>query len=134
MSATLKVLGVHEDEQGPYVHVRHLVPPGIGPPPRARSGGEGLTVRHGTLGYQRAGHPPRTAAPGETVAFRRGEAHRVWNAGPDVLECDGWIGPPGTLRGLFRLAAVPARVQRVLLPLIVALGRVLGWHRRFLAS
>ena len=94
----LTFLGVHEDERGPYLHVRSVVQPGEGPPMHVHHRqDEGLTVERGTIGYQRRGEEPRTAGPGESVVFRAGEVHRFWNAGEDVLECDGWVGPPGNV-------------------------------------
>ena len=34
-------------------------------------------------------------------------------------------------RSEFGIAAIPAPVQRVLFPVVLAVGRVLGWHRRY---
>ena len=159
----LTFLGVHEDERGPYVHVRNAVEPGAGPPMHVHHRqDEGLTVEQGTIGYQRNGEEPRTAGPGETVVFRAGEVHRFWNAGEDDLVCDGWIGPPENIeyfltklfaamrasggkrprlydtaflltryRSEFGMAEIPRPVQRVLFPVVLAVGRVLGWQRRF---
>ena len=159
----LTFLGVHEDERGPYIHVRNVVQPGVGPPLHVHHlQDEGLTVERGTIGYQRAGEEPRTAGPGESLVFKAGEVHRFWNAGDDVLECDGWVGPPHNFqwfltqlftsieanggarprlydaaylgsryRSEFGIAANPAPVQRVLFPVVLAVGRVLGWHRRY---
>ena len=159
----LTFLGVHEDERGTYVHVRNAVQPGDGPPMHVHHRqDEGLTVERGTIGYQRKGEEPRTAGPGETVVFRAGEVHRFWNAGDDVLECDGWIGPPDNIeyflgamfasmeagggkrpriydaaflltryRTEFGMAEIPRPVQRLLFPVVLAVGRVLGWQRRF---
>jgi quercetin dioxygenase-like cupin family protein len=56
---------------------------------------EGFTVIEGRLGYQRAGEAPRVAAPGESVEFKAGEAHRFWNAGDGTLRCSGFIEPAG---------------------------------------
>ena len=70
----LTFLGVHEDERGPYIHVRNVVEPGDGPPMHVHHRqDEGLTVERGTIGYQRQGEEPRTAGPGESVVFRAGE-------------------------------------------------------------
>ena len=159
----LTFLGVHEDERGPYLHVRNVVRPGDGPPMHVHHRqDEGLTVERGTIGYQRKGEEPRTAGPGETVVFRAGEAHRFWNAGEDVLECDGWIGPPDNIeyfltklfasmeatggkrprmydaavlltryRTEFGMTDIPQPVQRVLFPVLLGAGRLLGRHARF---
>ena len=156
-------LGVHEDERGPYVHARIVARPGAGPPMHVHHlQDEGLTVERGTVGYQCAGGPARTAGPGETVVFPAGEVHRFWNAGTEDLECDGWVGPPlnfewfltqvfastkangGTkprlydgaflltrYRTEFDLTEIPKPVQRLVFPVVVRLGRLLGWDRRF---
>lgn len=160
---TLSFLGVHEDERGPYVHVRNHVAPGGGPPMHVHHRQEeGLVVERGTLGYQRRGEEPRTAGPGETVRFKAGEAHRFWNAGEDELECDGWIAPPDNIEyfltnvfasmranggkrpGLYdtaflarryrsevAFAEIPEPVQRLVFPVVLGVGRLLGRHRRF---
>ena len=159
----LTFLGVHEDERGPYVHVRSVVQPGDGPPMHVHHRqDEGLTVEQGTIGYQRQGEEPRTAGVGETVVFRAGEVHRFWNAGEDELVCDGWVGPPDNLeyfltmmfaameanggkrprlydtaflltryRSEFGMTEIPQPVQRLLFPVVLAAGRLLGWHKRF---
>jgi mannose-6-phosphate isomerase-like protein (cupin superfamily) len=160
---TLTFLGVHEDERGPYLHVRNVVQPGYGPPMHVHHRqDEGLTVERGTIGYQRKGEQARTAGPGETVVFRAGEIHRFWNAGEDELVCDGWIGPPEHVeyfltklfasmeanggrrphlydtaflltryRSEFGMTEIPRPVQRLLFPVLLAAGRLLGWDRRF---
>ncbi len=50
---------------------------------------EALTVQQGRIGYQRAGGPAQFAGPGETIAFKKGEAHKFWNAWQDDLPCTG---------------------------------------------
>ena len=50
-------------------------------------------MQEGRLGYQRLGEPEQFAGPGETVAFKPGEAHRFWNAGEGDLRCAGYIEP-----------------------------------------
>ena len=54
---------------------------------------ESLTVLRGKLGYQVLGGKEQLAEVGETVFFRRGVAHRFWNAGSDDLNCYGYIKP-----------------------------------------
>jgi hypothetical protein len=34
-------------------------------------------------------------------------------------------------RSEFGIAEIPPPVQRLLFPVVLAIGRVLGWHRRF---
>ena len=95
---TLTFLGVHDDERGPYLHVRNIVQPGDGPPMHVHHRqDEGLTVERGTIGYQREGEEPRTAGPGESVVFRAGEVHRFWNAGEDELRCTAYVEPADNL-------------------------------------
>ena len=50
------------------------------------------TARTKTVG-KRAGEPAQFAGPGETIAFKKGEGHKFWNAGRDDLRCTGYIKP-----------------------------------------
>jgi len=159
----LTFLGIRSDERGEYLEIRNVVSPGSGPPMHVhRLQEEGLTVERGTMGYQVLGEEERRAAPGESVTFAPGVAHRFWNAGDDELVGTGFVRPPDNLeyflteiyastrrnggkrpglfdgaylatryRSEFGLLDVPAPVQRVLFPLIVAVGRLFGRHRRF---
>src|SRR5687768_3897341 len=61
---------------------------------------EVFTVQRGRIGYQRAGEPEQFAGPGETVAFKAGEAHRFWNAGQDDLWCTGYVEPADSVEYL----------------------------------
>ena len=54
---------------------------------------EALTVLHGRLGFQLEGEEAQFAGIGGTAVFPKGRAHRFWNAGPDELNCFGWIKP-----------------------------------------
>ncbi|MFL5579570.1 MAG: cupin domain-containing protein [Gemmatimonadaceae bacterium] len=122
---------------------------------------EVFTVKEGRLGYQRLGEARRFAGPGETVAFHAGEAHRFWNAGQGELRCTGHVEPADNVeylltamfasakrrggrpdpfdiafltrryRSEFAPAALPAVVQRVLFPVLVALGTLLGKYRKY---
>lgn len=72
--------------------------PGAGPPFHVHyKQDEGLTVNSGLLGYQVDGEEEKFLHEGERVVFKRGEMHRFWNAGEDVLECEGWVKPANTL-------------------------------------
>jgi quercetin dioxygenase-like cupin family protein len=83
------------DERGEYLEGHNTVAPGTGPPMHVHHlQEESLTVERGTLGYQRKGEAQQIAAPGETVTFPPGDAHRFWNAGDDELVCTGLIRPP----------------------------------------
>ena len=57
---------------------------------------ESLTVIKGKIGYQVFGGLEQFAHEGETVLFKRGVAHRFWNAGNEVLHCKAWIKPANT--------------------------------------
>jgi len=133
---------------GPPMHVHYLQE-------------EVFTVREGRMGYQSAGGPERFAGPGETVAFAPGVPHRFWNAGEGDLRCTGHIEPAhnveylltelfesskrnGARPGLFDVAflamryrseyglgVVPAAMQRVVFPLLVGVGTLLGKYRRY---
>ena len=67
---------------------------------------ESLTVVNGKIGYQVQGQPEQYAGEGETVLFKRGVAHRFWNAGQEVLHCKGWLKPANTI--VFFLSSVYA--------------------------
>lgn len=133
---------------GPPMHVHYLQE-------------EGLTVERGTMGYEVLGEEEGRAGPGESAIFAPGVAHRFWNAGDDELVCTGFARPPdnveyllteiyssmrrnggkrpGTFDGAylsrrygdeFGMLAVP-RPVRFLFPVIVVVGGLLGWDRRF---
>ncbi len=57
---------------------------------------ESLTVLKGRVGYQVAGEPEQFAIEGETVLFKRGVAHRFWNAGQEILHCKASVKPAHT--------------------------------------
>jgi hypothetical protein len=123
---------------------------------------EALTVVEGRIGYRRPGKPALFAGPGETVTFRAGEAHRFWNAGEDVLRCEGYIEPADNIayflgvvfesqkrgggsrpnifdaaflarryRSEYGIAAIPAPVQQLLFPILVAIGGMLGRYKKY---
>jgi quercetin dioxygenase-like cupin family protein len=153
--------GVVPGERGETLRIDSRVAPGAGPPFHLhRRQDEGLTVRSGRIGYQLAGGPERFAEAGAAVTFRAGEMHRFWNAGDDELVIEGWASPPGNLefflshliasggrgdrpnpldaafllrryRSELRLGVPPAPVQRIVFPLLYALGKLTGRHRRF---
>ena len=67
---------------------------------------ESMTVVNGKIGYQVQGQPEQFAGEGETVLFKRGVAHRFWNAGEEVLHCKGWLKPANTI--VFFLSSIYA--------------------------
>ncbi len=148
---------------GDRLEAENIVGPGSGPPMHAHLHQvEVLTVQEGRIGYQRAGEPPQFAGPGETVAFKAGEAHRFWNPGEGELRCIGYVEPADNVeyfltelfastkrnggarpdpfdaaflitryRPEFAMLAIPAAVQRIVFPIQVALGRLLGKYARY---
>jgi hypothetical protein len=122
---------------------------------------EALTVDQGRMGYQRLGEQAQFAGPGDTVSFKPGEAHKFWNAGEIDLKCTGYVEPaenleyfltvlydstkrhggrPGAFdaaflitryRSEFSMLEIPAPVQRLVFPVQVGLGKLLGMYRRY---
>ena len=79
---------------GDRLEVENVVAPGAGPVMHVHHYQEEvLTVQQGRIGYQRPGGAPQFAGPGDTVAFKPGDAHRFWNAGKEDLVCTGHIAP-----------------------------------------
>jgi quercetin dioxygenase-like cupin family protein len=77
--------------------VLNTVSPGAGPPFHVHyKQDESLAVTKGLLGYQIDGEEEKFLKEGESVVFTRGQMHRFWNAGEDVLECEGWVKPANT--------------------------------------
>ncbi|PSR52370.1 cupin domain-containing protein [Adhaeribacter arboris] len=97
--------GVQKDPDGDKVLVENFVTPGHGPAMHTHFlQDEALTVVSGKLGYLVLGQEERYAHEGETVLFKRGVPHRFWNAGQDILNCQGWIKPANTI--VFFLSAI----------------------------
>src|SRR5262249_44528372 len=118
-------------------------------------------VEAGRVGYQVLGQEPKIAGPGETVTWLAGTPHRWWNAGESEARMSGWCTPPGNVEyyltqvfdsmrqngkrpGLFDAAFlmtryksefgmvdIPKPVQATVIPLMYALGALLGNHRKF---
>jgi quercetin dioxygenase-like cupin family protein len=57
---------------------------------------ESLTVIKGKIGYQIFGGSEQFATEGDTVSFKRGVAHRFWNAGQGILHCKASVKPANT--------------------------------------
>ena len=144
----LEADGVAQPGAGPPMHVHHLQE-------------EAARVVRGRLGHQLLGGEPQYAGPGDLVVWPAGTAHRWWNAGTEELVSTGWVRPPGNIEfflgtlfasakenggrpGLFdaaflmtryrseyALLDMPAVVQRVLIPIVYAVGLVLGRYRKF---
>jgi hypothetical protein len=58
---------------------------------------ESLTVSKGLMGYQIEGEEEKFLKEGESVIFKRGQMHRFWNAGEDMLESEGLVKPANSL-------------------------------------
>jgi len=93
------------EPDGDRLLVENYVQPGVGPLMHTHwLQDECLTVVQGRIGYQVLGQPKQYAGVGETVMFKRGVPHRFWNAGDDVLHCQGYIKPANTI--VFFLSSV----------------------------
>ena len=117
---------------------------------------EGI-VKAGTLGAQ-IGKDKFVVPAGGTVVLPAGRPHRWWNAGDDLLEFSGHVVPVDLDRYLqavfavlnashgrppiFYLAHVlwrhrgtqlllipPPPIQRILLPVVLIIGRILGKYK-----
>lgn len=87
-----------DNAEGGMIELENKVHPGAGPPMHVHHlQDESLTVIQGKIGAQIFGRKPIFHGPGETVTFMRGEAHRFWNAGEDILLCKGWVKPAHNL-------------------------------------
>lgn len=148
---------------GQRVEIESIATPGAGSPMHTHLlQEECMTVRQGTIGYQRADGVEHFAGVGETVCFKPGDMHRYWNAGTDDLHCTGYIEPVDNIefflseifasqarsggsrpelfdaaylarryRSEFVLAEIPAAVQTLIFPVVVAVGRLLGRYARY---
>jgi quercetin dioxygenase-like cupin family protein len=144
----INIAGSARPGVGPPMHVHYLQD-------------EIVTVEAGRVGYQVLGQEPKFAGPGETVTWPAGTPHRWWNAGDTEARMSGWCTPPGnveyylteifdsmrhngTRRGLFDAAFLmtryrsefamvdmPKPVQTIVMPLLYALGSLMGKHRKF---
>lgn len=96
-----------QEPDGDKLLCENYVVPNSGPPMHTHFlQDECLTVVNGRMGYQVQGEPEQFAGHGETVLFKRGVPHRFWNAGEDMLHCEGWVKPANTL--VFYLSSIYA--------------------------
>lgn len=87
-----------ENEEGGRLEIENKVHPGCGPPMHVHYlQDESVTVIQGKIGAQVFDAEPTFHGPGETVTFKRGVAHRFWNAGDDILICKGWVSPANNM-------------------------------------
>ena len=145
----LEVENEVQPNAGPPMHVHHRQD-------------ECITIVSGKIGYQRSGEKKQFAGPGETVLFKAGEAHRFWNAGDELLVGRGYISPadniiyflseiykssndnggrPGLYdsafllnryKSEFSMLEIPAFIQKILFPVTLFFGNMLGKHKKFL--
>lgn len=84
-----------EEEDGvKKMIVTNEVEPGAGPPFHVHfKQDECLKVIKGFLGFEIDGQGKTILGPGEQIIFKRGQMHRFWNAGEEILVCEGWLKP-----------------------------------------
>ena len=144
----LEVENVVGHGSGPPMHIHHYQE-------------EALTVVAGRIGYQRQGEDAKYGGPGETAVFAAGEPHKFWNAGEGELRCQGYIDPADNIefflgalydstkrnggrpdlfevawlirryRSEFSMVEIPPLVQRVVFPIQVMIGTLLGKYARY---
>jgi mannose-6-phosphate isomerase-like protein (cupin superfamily) len=144
----LEVENLVKPNSGPPMHVHHYQD-------------EGLTVVRGRMAYRIAGEPVQYLEPGQSAVFKAGVVHKFWNPGTEDLVCTGFVTPADNLEYFlaemyattkrnggrpspfdaaflatryaseFGIREVPAAVQRVVFPLTVAVGRLLGKYDRY---
>lgn len=91
---TLTFNQVIQEPDGDRVLGEASVTPGSGPPMHVHwLQDECFTVVKGKLGYQVQGSPEQFAGEGESILFKKGVAHRFWNAGEDTMLCKAWVKP-----------------------------------------
>lgn len=96
---------------GEKIIAENFVAPNVGPVMHTHwLQDEVFTVVNGNLGYEIAGEGKKFAGPGDTVVFKRGVAHRFWNAGTDTLHCKGYVQP--AYNAVFFLTALFAAQQK----------------------
>ena len=95
----LTFLRIVKDKDGiDKLEVENRVQPNSGPPMHTHFlQDEGLTVIEGKIGVQVFGGKKEIFGEGYSATFTRGTAHSFWNAGDDVLICEGWLKPPHNL-------------------------------------
>ena len=65
---------------------------------------EGFTVTKGRIGYQLLNEEEKILEEGQSIVFKRGQAHRFWNAGEGEAVLKGFVKPANTL--MFYLTSI----------------------------
>ncbi len=106
LGETLIFQSLEQSDEGEKLIVENsVITPGFGPVMHTHwLQDECLTVTKGRIGYQIQGEAAQFADEGETVLFKRGVAHRFWNAGQDELRCKGYIQPANNI--IFFLSSI----------------------------
>ena len=79
------------------IDIESFCQPGVGPVMHTHhKQDECMTVISGKIAYQRLGEEVQYGGPGETVLFKKGEAHKFWADGKEVLHCKGYVQPANT--------------------------------------
>lgn len=140
--------GIAQPGAGPPMHVHYLQD-------------EAIQVVRGRMGYQLLDGPEQFVGPGEEVVWPAGTAHRWWNAGTEELHSTGWCRPPDNVefflttlfasvkehggrpgafdaaflltryRSEFAMLELPLLVRKVVIPIVYAVGSVLGKYAKF---
>lgn len=80
------------------VETEGTISPGGGPPMHVHfKQDESFTVVEGRIGIQEMGKEPEYFEAGMTKLFKRGVAHRFWNAGDDLLHIQGYVQPANNI-------------------------------------
>ncbi len=102
---------MRREPDGDRIIGENFVAPGSGPPMHVHwLQDEGFRVVKGKIGYQIAGQNEQCAHEGESVVFKRGVAHRFWNAGTETLQCQAWIKPANSF--VFFLSSIFAAQKK----------------------
>ncbi len=142
------VEGIVEPGAGPPMHVHFFQE-------------ERIRVVTGRIGYQVLGEEPKHADPGEEIVFPAGQVHRFWGAGEGPSTGRGIVRPVGNFpwfitrlhasirenggrpgffdgaflahqyRSEFEMMEIPIPVKRLLFPVVVVVGRLLGKYRKY---
>ncbi|MBK6785580.1 MAG: cupin domain-containing protein [Saprospiraceae bacterium] len=159
----LTFYSIVEEDGVEKILVKNKIAPKAGPPFHVHfKQDESLTVKKGKMRYQIAGKPEQYLTEGESVVFQKGQMHRFWNAGDDIMECEGWVKPANSLdyfltgiynsmnkagkpegnpfdsaylitryKSEYDLKDIPPFVKKVIFPIIVVVGKLLGKYKHF---